>query len=159
MTEDGLSWRIEETCFNAFPSLRQVLLGNWLMRFSAGLSRRANSVNPLRPEGVDLAAAITAAEALYRAQGQPTIFRVPSIVDPALDRELAARVMRARARAASFTARSMRWRQPIRQCSFCDRPSRNGSGRWRGYRVIRKRRLPFIAGLSAPLRSLPGSRC
>jgi N-acetylglutamate synthase len=61
------------------------------MRFSAGVSRRANSANPLRPECAGIAAAITAGEALYRAQGLPTIFRVPSIVDPALDRELAAR--------------------------------------------------------------------
>src|SRR5260370_34612304 len=90
MTEARLSWRIEETCFNAFPSLKQVLFGGWLMRFSAGLSRRANSANPLRPEGPDIASAIMTAEALYRAQRLPTIFRVPSLVDPALDRELAA---------------------------------------------------------------------
>ena len=97
MTQGGLPWRIEETCFNAFPALKQVLLGNWLLRFSAGVSRRANSVNPwalgnpLRPECGDIAAAIAAGEALYHAQGLPVIFRVPSIVDPALDRELAAR--------------------------------------------------------------------
>src|SRR5439155_27089181 len=90
ITEGGLSWRIEETCFNAFPSLQQVLFGNWLLRFSAGLSRRANSANPLRPEGADIAATVTAAGALFRARGLPTIFRVPSIVDPALDRGLAA---------------------------------------------------------------------
>ena len=91
MTEGALSWRIEETCFNAFPSLQQVLFGNWLLRFSAGLSRRANSANPLRPECAGIAAAVAAAEALYRARGMPTIFRVPSIADPALDRELTAR--------------------------------------------------------------------
>jgi N-acetylglutamate synthase len=91
MTETELSWQIEETCFNAFPSLKQVLLGQWLLRFSAGLSRRTNSVNPLRPGCALRAAAITAAEALYRTHGLPTIFRVPSIVDPALDRDLAAR--------------------------------------------------------------------
>jgi GNAT superfamily N-acetyltransferase len=91
MTQSGLSWRIEETCFNAFPSLKQVLLRNWLLRFSAGLSRRANSVNPLGPECAGIAAAITAGEALYRGEGQPTIFRVPSIAEAALDRELAAR--------------------------------------------------------------------
>src|SRR5436190_19733415 len=91
MTEGALCWRIEETCFNAFPSLKQVLFGNWLLRFSAGLSRRANSANPLRPECSDIAAAIMAAEALYRAHGLPTIFRVPSIVDPALDHEPAGR--------------------------------------------------------------------
>ena len=96
MTQGGLPWRIEETCFNAFPALKQVLLGNWLLRFSAGVSRRANSVNPLgnplRPECRDIAAAIAAGETLYPAQGLPTIFRVPSIVDAALDRELAARL-------------------------------------------------------------------
>ncbi len=61
------------------------------MRFGAGLSRRANSVNPLRSDCDGIAAAIIAGEALYRAHGRPTIFRVPSIADPALDRELAAR--------------------------------------------------------------------
>jgi N-acetylglutamate synthase len=91
MTQNGLPWRIEETCFNAFPSLKQVLLRNWLLRFSAGLSRRANSVNPLSPECAGIAAAIAAGEALYRADGRPTIFRVPSLADAALDRELAAR--------------------------------------------------------------------
>jgi GNAT superfamily N-acetyltransferase len=91
MTEGDLSWRIEETCFNAFPSLKQVLFGQWLLRFGAGISRRANSANPLRPECAGIAAAMMTAEALYRAQGLPTIFRVPSIADPAFDRELAAR--------------------------------------------------------------------
>src|ERR1700688_293953 len=91
MTPSGQSWRVEETCFNAFPSLQQGLFCDWLMRFSAGLSRRANSVSPLRPECAAIAAATTAGEALYRAHGLPTIFRVPSIVDPALDRALAAR--------------------------------------------------------------------
>ena len=43
-------WRIEETCFNAFPSLKQVILDGWLLRFSKGVSRRANSANPLHPD-------------------------------------------------------------------------------------------------------------
>jgi ribosomal protein S18 acetylase RimI-like enzyme len=86
-----LSWRIEETCFNAFPSLRQVLLGDFLLRFARGISRRSNSANPLRAEPRGIAAAIETSERLYRAQGSPAIFRVPSIVDPELDRELAGR--------------------------------------------------------------------
>jgi len=86
-----LPWRIEEACFNAFPSLRQVLLDGWLLRFAEGLSRRANSLNPLGPECRDPAAALAVAERLYRAQGLPTIVRVPSIADPALDREAAER--------------------------------------------------------------------
>ena len=90
MPSGELNWRIEQTCFNAFPSLKQVILGDWLMRFSDGLSRRANSVNPMRAECVDAASVITAAEPLYAAHRLPTVFRVPSIADGVLDRELAA---------------------------------------------------------------------
>jgi ribosomal protein S18 acetylase RimI-like enzyme len=86
-----LAWRVEETCWNAFPSLKQVLAGDFLLRFAGGVSRRANSANPLCAEPRDIPAAIAAAEQLYRAQKQATIFRVPTIVDPALDGELAAR--------------------------------------------------------------------
>jgi GNAT superfamily N-acetyltransferase len=91
MAASDLHWRIEETCFNAFPSLKQVLLGDWLLRFADGFSRRANSVNPLRPECSGIATATAAAERLYPACGQPAIFRVPSIADPALDCALEAR--------------------------------------------------------------------
>ena len=91
MSERGLEWRIEETCWNAFPALRQVLFGDWLIRFADGLSRRANSVNPLRADAAGIAAAIAAAEALYPALGLPAIFRIPSIADPAIVSELSAR--------------------------------------------------------------------
>jgi ribosomal protein S18 acetylase RimI-like enzyme len=91
MPARDLAWRVEETCWNAFPSLKQVLAGDFLLRFAGGVSRRANSVNPLRAEPGDIPAAIGAAEQLYRAQKQPTIFRVPTIVDPKLDSELARR--------------------------------------------------------------------
>lgn len=89
----AVAWKIEEVCFNAFPSLKQVLRGNWLCRFAEGLTRRANSVNALRPEcdDDDPAALIAAAQLLYRAQRLPTIFRILSLLDPALDRELAGR--------------------------------------------------------------------
>ena len=90
-TPRTLPWRVEETCWNAFPSLKQVLLGDFLLRFSPGVSRRGNSANPLCTEPRGIAAAIGAAEALYQAQGQPPIFRVPSIVDAALDGTLAER--------------------------------------------------------------------
>jgi GNAT superfamily N-acetyltransferase len=91
MTRERLSWRIEEACWNAFPSLRQVVLGDWLLRFGGGLTRRANSVNMLKAQPGDFAAAIAAGESLYHAHGLPVIFRVPSIVDPEIDRALASR--------------------------------------------------------------------
>jgi GNAT superfamily N-acetyltransferase len=87
MTQAALEWRVEETCLNAWPALREVLLDGWLLRFSNGLTRRANSANPLRPVAH---ADIAACEALYRRLGLPTIFRVLTLIDPLVEERLAA---------------------------------------------------------------------
>ena len=84
------AWAAEEAAINGFPPLRQVVLGDWLLRFSGGVRRTANSVTPLREPQGDVAVVIATAEALYRAQGLPTIFRIPSFLDPAIDATLAA---------------------------------------------------------------------
>ena len=87
MPERALEWRVEETCLNAWPALREVLLDGWVLRFSAGLTRRANSANPLRPiERLHL----RECEALYGRLGLPAIFRVLSLIDTSLDQRLAA---------------------------------------------------------------------
>jgi GNAT superfamily N-acetyltransferase len=86
MPEPALEWRVEETCLNAWPALREVLLDGWVLRFSEGLTRRANSANPLRPVSH---ADLRACEALYRRLGLPTIFRVLSLIDPLVDERLA----------------------------------------------------------------------
>src|ERR1700749_1294014 len=86
MPERALEWRVEETCLNAWPALREVLQDDWVLRFSEGLTRRANSANPLRPVSH---ANLPACEALYRRRGLPTIFRVLSLIDPVVDKRLA----------------------------------------------------------------------
>jgi ribosomal protein S18 acetylase RimI-like enzyme len=88
MTSAHLAWRVEETCLNAWPALRQVLLNGWVLRFSEGLTRRANSANPLRGPRETDDGLITACEALYQRRGLPTIFRLPSIIEPDLDKRL-----------------------------------------------------------------------
>ena len=86
MAERALEWRVEETCLNAWPALREVLFDGWVLRFSAGMTRRANSANPLGPlSQVDL----RACEALYRRAGLPTIIRMLSLIDPVVDDRLA----------------------------------------------------------------------
>jgi GNAT superfamily N-acetyltransferase len=88
MTPDSLAWRVEETCLNAWPALRQVLLDGWVLRFSEGLTRRANSANPLRGPRETGDGLIAACEALYQRRQLPTIFRVPSIIDGDVDERL-----------------------------------------------------------------------
>ena len=75
-----LAWRVEAVCFNAFPSLKQAILQGWLLRFSKGISRRANSANALGPDYAPPEAVIGQIEAIYQRQSQPTIFRVPSFL-------------------------------------------------------------------------------
>jgi len=85
-TPAALEWRVEETCLSAWPALQEVLFDGWLLRFSEGLTRRANSANPLRP----LAHAdLPTCEVLYRRQKLPTIFRVLSLIAPSVDEQLA----------------------------------------------------------------------
>ncbi len=86
-----MAWRVEEACLNAWPALREVLFGGWALRFSGGLTRRANSANPLGFERADADALIAGCEALYSHNRQPTIFRLPSLIGSGMDEHLAAR--------------------------------------------------------------------
>jgi ribosomal protein S18 acetylase RimI-like enzyme len=86
-----VAWPAEEAAINGFPPLRQVVFDGWMLRFSDNVRRTANSATPLREPDGEFAALIATAEALYRGQNQPTIFRMPSFLDRAIDRELAAR--------------------------------------------------------------------
>jgi GNAT superfamily N-acetyltransferase len=83
---------IEEHSLNAWPALQTNLQDGWLLRFAAGYTRRANSVNPLYPCLGDPLENISACEALYRARGLPVIFKItPASQPPGLDELLAAR--------------------------------------------------------------------
>src|SRR4029077_13085855 len=82
--------RAEEAAINGFPPLRQVVADGWMLRFSRGGRRTANSVTPLHEPRGELTEVVAAAETLYRRENQATIFRIPSFLDPASDRELAA---------------------------------------------------------------------
>jgi len=86
---------LEHLGFNAWPALRVVVQGNWLLRFADGYTKRANSVNALGAERgtpvAELERRVAAAEALYRRQGIACIFKLSPLMDPALDAVLVAR--------------------------------------------------------------------
>ncbi|HUH84279.1 MAG TPA: GNAT family N-acetyltransferase [Stellaceae bacterium] len=91
MATEALRHRAEEACLKGWPALREKILDGWLLRFSGGHTRRANSVNPLVAGSEPLADKIGRCERLYEEAGLPTIFRIPSMAEPGLDASLDAR--------------------------------------------------------------------
>ncbi|MGD9802936.1 MAG: GNAT family N-acetyltransferase [Hyphomicrobiaceae bacterium] len=81
---------IEERAFNAWPALETRVICGWLMRFSAGYTKRANSVNAWRPEG-PLAHILPHATSLYRSRSLPLIVRLSPLADADADALLEAR--------------------------------------------------------------------
>jgi N-acetylglutamate synthase len=65
-----------------------VWFDDWHVNFGEGLTRRANSANPLRPDYRLSPAFVPVCEALYAQRHQPAIFRLPTIVEAALERRL-----------------------------------------------------------------------
>lgn len=80
----------EELSMNAWPALQTLHYDGWVVRFSAGYTRRGNSVYPLYPSRIDLDEKIQTCESLYRAKNLPVIFKVteastPEDLDTCLD--------------------------------------------------------------------------
>lgn len=84
---EDIAWTAEAACMNAWPSPRQMLVGDYLLRASGGPTKRTNSVNPLRASGRDPAPVIDACETIYAGLGRPALFRVPSLA-PAMAKAL-----------------------------------------------------------------------
>ena len=70
--------RIEEAGLNSWPALQQNFFDGWIVRFSEGYTKRANSVTPLYPSQLSAQEKIAYCERLYAERQLPTIFRLPS---------------------------------------------------------------------------------
>ena len=81
--------RIEEVSLNAWPALQHILFDGWILRFSGGYTKRANSVNPLFDSSMDVDEKVDVCERMYAERGLPCVFRLtPFSSPPGLDRVL-----------------------------------------------------------------------
>ena len=77
---------LEELTLNAWPPLETRLFDGWLLGFSGGYTRRANSTQPLYASTLPLLEKIEWCEAIYRARTVPLTFKITSgCPDDALD--------------------------------------------------------------------------
>lgn len=76
------AWRLEALYTEAWPPLRREIVSDWLVKFAPGVSRRANSANPLRAQVRDVDSSIEACARRYRKSGMPALFRILSVMEP-----------------------------------------------------------------------------
>lgn len=82
--------RLERLAFRARPSFEAVEVDGWVLRFTDGYTKRANSVNPHFGSTLPVSAKIARCEVLYGERGLPAVFRLTPFSEPAdLDRTLA----------------------------------------------------------------------
>jgi GNAT superfamily N-acetyltransferase len=80
---------IEQAALHAWPALHELDSDGWVMRFSDGYTKRANSVNSLGHSTLEVQEKIGRCEQLYASRGLPCIFRLtPFSSPPGLDQAL-----------------------------------------------------------------------
>lgn len=79
---------IEYASLNAWPAIIQSYYDGWVLRFSRGYTKRANSVNVLEESTLGLAEKVNYCEQAYHHEGLPAIFRITPLCPHELDRFL-----------------------------------------------------------------------
>ncbi len=80
-----LERRIEEASLNNWPALQQMLFDGWILRFSEGYTKRANSITPIYTSFLPVQEKIVACENFYHKKQLPTIFRLLSFSSATAD--------------------------------------------------------------------------
>jgi GNAT superfamily N-acetyltransferase len=84
--------RIEEVSLNSWPTLQNIIYDGWVLRFSRGYTKRANSVNPIYPSTIDLPRKVARCERIYSQKGLLPVFRMTPFASPSnLDQYLSRR--------------------------------------------------------------------
>lgn len=83
--------RLEELAFAGWPALESRDIAGWRLRFAAGYTKRANSINTLGTDAATDPAIIEGLERAYRERGQPSIWRLSPLAPAAIGDILARR--------------------------------------------------------------------
>lgn len=78
----------EELSMNAHPALKTQLCDGWILRFSNGYTKRANSVNPIYPSVLPFDEKIAYCEKAYSDQKLPIVYKLTHELSDALDGRL-----------------------------------------------------------------------
>ncbi len=73
---------IEELSLNQWPALSTLLYDGWILRFSEGFTKRANSINPIYHSTCDLTMKIRECEHIYAANHLPTTYKITPFIQP-----------------------------------------------------------------------------
>jgi GNAT superfamily N-acetyltransferase len=83
--------RLEELAFAGWPALESRDVAGWRLRFSGGYTKRANSINALRPDAQFDSRTLDALETPYRERHQLPIWRLTPLAPSAIVDLLAGR--------------------------------------------------------------------
>ncbi len=74
--------KIEELSINALPALETKLVDGWILRFSNGYAKRANSINPLYPSKYEIKEKIEDMQKNYRSKNLKAVYKLTENVFP-----------------------------------------------------------------------------
>ncbi|KAB8127377.1 GNAT family N-acetyltransferase [Gracilibacillus oryzae] len=82
MNNEKVIRKIEELSINALPALQTQLVDGWILRFSNGYAKRANSINPLYSSNDEIKEKIEKMENIYRQEKLKVVYKLTTNVFP-----------------------------------------------------------------------------
>ncbi len=82
MVDTALICALEQRCFNAWPTLRTLVVDGWVLRLADGHTRRANSASALYPSSLTAAELAKIVKAQFERAGLQPVIRITPLAAP-----------------------------------------------------------------------------